>query len=153
MKIQLKEMTVEQFNIFKEHNIVVFGTEHAQSKRIPLDEGISFARAMVDKILPQGNKTENHYFFQVMKSDLESIGYVWYEVQKPSTLFLFDIEIYESYRGQKFGEQVMRELEDQAKDHALESIELHVFGHNKIARNLYEKMGFEPTNFRMRKVV
>ncbi|MBT4793505.1 MAG: GNAT family N-acetyltransferase [Halobacteriovoraceae bacterium] len=42
-------------------------------------------------------------------------------------------------------------LEEKVKELKLTSIGLHVFGHNTIAINLYQKMGFDFTNHIMKK--
>nr|WP_244923495.1 GNAT family N-acetyltransferase [Peribacillus butanolivorans] len=40
----------------------------------------------------------------------------------------------------------MKEIEIIAKELGMKKISLHVFGHNKFARGLYEKSGYEITN-------
>ncbi|WP_419719892.1 GNAT family N-acetyltransferase [Lysinibacillus fusiformis] len=47
----------------------------------------------------------------------------------------------------------MKEAEIIAKQLGMNKIGLNVFGHNKIARGLYEKMGYEITNITMAKTI
>jgi RimJ/RimL family protein N-acetyltransferase len=47
----------------------------------------------------------------------------------------------------------MKEIEDKAKELNANKIELHVFAHNKTARKLYEKIGYEVTNVIMAKKI
>ncbi len=47
----------------------------------------------------------------------------------------------------------MKELEVIAKELGMKKIGLHVFGHNKVARGLYEKLGYEITNINMIKSI
>lgn len=47
----------------------------------------------------------------------------------------------------------MKEIEIIGEEIGLKSIRLHVFGHNKIARRLYEKLGYIETNIKMKKVL
>lgn len=42
-------------------------------------------------------------------------------------------------------------IEEYCKSEDVESIGLYVFGHNKRTVSLYNKMGFETTNYRMKK--
>jgi ribosomal protein S18 acetylase RimI-like enzyme len=45
----------------------------------------------------------------------------------------------------------MRALEGEAKRLGFKKLGLHVFGHNMIARGLYEKLGYAITNLNMAK--
>lgn len=45
----------------------------------------------------------------------------------------------------------MKQIELKAKELRLKEIGLHVFGHNKAARGLYEKLGYVETNIKMEK--
>lgn len=47
----------------------------------------------------------------------------------------------------------MKETEIVAKDLGINKIGLHVFGHNKVPRGLYEKLGYEITNITMSKTI
>ncbi len=47
----------------------------------------------------------------------------------------------------------MKEIEIIAKKLGMNKIGLHVFGHNKVARRLYEQLGYEITNINMVKVI
>ena len=51
----------------------------------------------------------------------------------------------------RYGKQAMTEIETIAKELSFSKIELHVFGHNKVAQNLYEKLDYEVTNIIMAK--
>lgn len=45
----------------------------------------------------------------------------------------------------------MKEVEIIAKEIGLKMIGLHVFGHNKVARGLYEQLGYAETHIKMEK--
>jgi len=45
-------------------------------------------------------------------------------------------------RGRGFGRRLMELLEDRAAALGLRRIELNVFGHNEVARRLYEELGY-----------
>jgi ribosomal protein S18 acetylase RimI-like enzyme len=47
----------------------------------------------------------------------------------------------------------MRAAEDEARRLGVDTIRLHVFGHNTRARPLYDKLGYEPTNIMMSKTL
>lgn len=47
----------------------------------------------------------------------------------------------------------MQELDRILQHHGVETLSLHVFGHNTRAQALYLRLGFVPTNIRMTKKV
>ena len=71
--------------------------------------------------------------------------------QGKTRAFVYDFAIDEAHRRQGYGEQAFRALEDKVRALGLDSIALHVFGHNHAARALYEKLGYVTTNINMEK--
>ena len=67
------------------------------------------------------------------------------------TAFIYNIEIAEALRGKGYGRQALLAVEEKVKALGLDTISLHVFGHNLVARALYEKVGYEVTNVLMSK--
>jgi ribosomal protein S18 acetylase RimI-like enzyme len=65
--------------------------------------------------------------------------------------FIYDFSIHPPYRRKGYGAQALRAVEVKARALGLESIGLHVFGHNRAAQALYEKLGYEVTNINMSK--
>lgn len=81
---------------------------------------------------------------------------IWFSQKSPTNLeegFIYDFIIYEQYQGRGYGKAAMKKAEIVAKGMGINKIGLHVFGHNKIARGLYEKMGYEITNITMAKSI
>lgn len=89
----------------------------------------------------------------VRTADRQPVGLLWIQVQDKPTprAFIFNIEIDQEFRRRGYAEQAMLKLEVEAKRLRLESIGLHVFGHNTAARPLYEKLGYVATNINMSK--
>lgn len=106
-------------------------------------------------LLPNGPEAENQNMFTVIETATnEKVGILWFAVKSNDNkkyAFIYDIELSESVRGKGYGRQTMQLLEKEVKDLGLNSIGLHVFGHNTTAINLYEKMGFRTTNRMMAK--
>jgi ribosomal protein S18 acetylase RimI-like enzyme len=67
--------------------------------------------------------------------------------------FIYDINILDNYQGRGFGKEAMKQIELIGKSLGLKKIGLHVFGHNKVARGLYEKLGYQTTNLIMEKEI
>lgn len=81
------------------------------------------------------------------------VGIIWISQKAPNEGFIYDFVIFEQYQGQGYGKKAMKEAEIIAKQLGMNKIGLNVFGHNKIARGLYEKMGYEITNITMAKTI
>lgn len=64
---------------------------------------------------------------------------------------MYDFLVYEPYRRCGYGWQALQALEQNVRALGLDTIGLHVFGHNHAARALYEKAGYEVTNINMAK--
>ncbi len=102
-----------------------------------------------------GISTKGHYLFNIMDEAGQKIGYLWFAIapRQPEWYFIYDFEIYENFRRKGYGSQALEKLEEFAHEHGIKTIELHVFGHNTAARELYKKAGFIEANVMMTKVV
>ncbi|SET80116.1 Acetyltransferase (GNAT) family protein [Salinibacillus kushneri] len=81
------------------------------------------------------------------------MGMIWLAQRSNEKGFICDVNIWEGNQGRGYGKQAMKELELVAKKLGLKSIGLHVFGHNQIARGLYEKLGYIETDILMEKKI
>jgi ribosomal protein S18 acetylase RimI-like enzyme len=63
--------------------------------------------------------------------------------------FIFDVMVNEKFRGKGYGKQLMLLIEEKAREWDLKSIGLHVFAYNKVAKNLYENLGYEISSLNM----
>jgi RimJ/RimL family protein N-acetyltransferase len=57
----------------------------------------------------------------------------------------------EKFRGKGYGKKARLLIEEKARELGLESLGLHVFAENKVARNLYESVGYEVSSLNMTK--
>ncbi|MGA9286888.1 MAG: GNAT family N-acetyltransferase, partial [Anaerobacillus sp.] len=77
---------------------------------------------------------------------------LWIYIQtEVSRAFIYEITIQEELQGKGFGTKAIEELEKVLQDKGIDELALHVFGHNKKAIRLYERLGFETTNVNMKK--
>ncbi|MBI2521006.1 MAG: GNAT family N-acetyltransferase [Bdellovibrio sp.] len=105
--------------------------------------------------LPEGSKSKDNYIYTI-KVESRWVGTIWFCLRgAPNNrkAFICDIVLDEKERGKGFGKQAMLMLEEEVKKHGLKHIGLHVFGHNKIARNLYQSLGYEITNLYLEKAL
>src|SRR5699024_4883208 len=104
------------------------------------------------KLLPDGEETENNYLF-IIRDGEQEIGMIWLAHKTGEKGFIYDVNIWEGNQGKGYGKQAMKEVERVAKKIGLKKIGLHVFGHNKVERGLYEKLGYMEKKIKMEKTL
>ncbi|WP_066041416.1 GNAT family N-acetyltransferase [Herbiconiux solani] len=105
------------------------------------DERVAEANA---QYFPGGRPAEGQLIFEVLDDDTP-VGTLWIgplSDSRPGEWWVFDVEIREEHRGKGFGRGAMLLAEQEAKAHGAEKLGLNVFGHNTIARGLYESLGY-----------
>ncbi|MET4561778.1 ribosomal protein S18 acetylase RimI-like enzyme [Lysinibacillus parviboronicapiens] len=153
--ITLKPMNHEEFQQYISFAIEDYAKDKVAAGNWHIDEAIDLSRDSFTRLLPQDEKTDLNTLFSIFHNDM-LVGMIWISQKSPTHLdegFIYDFIIYEQYQGQGYGKAAMKELEIIAKGMGMKKIGLHVFGHNKIARGLYEKMGYEITNITMSKSI
>ncbi|MFJ6211566.1 GNAT family N-acetyltransferase [Lysinibacillus sp. NPDC092081] len=153
--ITLKPMNQEEFKQYISYAIEDYAKDKIASGNWSEDKAIDLSRESFERLLPQNEKTENNHLFSIFHNDI-LIGMIWISQKAPTNPhegFIYDFVIFEQYQGQGYGKKAMKEAEIIAKELGMNKIGLNVFGHNKIARGLYEKMGYEITNITMAKTI
>ncbi|WP_080848058.1 GNAT family N-acetyltransferase [Cytobacillus gottheilii] len=154
MNIVLKKMSEEEFTVYFENKVKRYS--HVLSENVhevSSEDPIYKARKLLNNILPKGVQTSNHYLFNIFESD-QLIGFVWIKVEKEKkSAFLYEIIIFEEYRGKGFGTKVMKNIEDWLEQEEISYFKLHVFGSNDGARKLYEELGFKVAGLNMMKTI
>ncbi|MGE7765636.1 GNAT family N-acetyltransferase [Peribacillus sp. NPDC096540] len=153
--VTLKPITQEDFKQYIIHAIDDYAKDKVASGNWSEDEAIDLSRKEFSQLLPKGEKSEFNYIFSIFH-DQRIVGTIWI-AQNSSTKndegFIYDFIIFDQYQGLGYGKKAMKEIEIIAKELGMKKISLHVFGHNKIARGLYEKLGYEITNITMSKSI
>ncbi|CEG27082.1 GNAT family N-acetyltransferase [Bacillus sp. B-jedd] len=154
MNIAFKRMSEKEFRVYFEDKVeryshVLSENAHEASNEEPLSK----ARKQLNNLLPKGTETPSHHLFNIYQAD-ELIGYVWIKVEKEKkSAFLYEIYIFEKYRGKGFGTRVMKHMEVWLEEEGILYFKLHVFGRNEGARKLYEELGFEIAGINMMKTI
>src|SRR5258708_37866426 len=121
------------------------------------EEALSRSQADFASLLPQGRSTPNNHIYSIQDAAHGAhVGVLWIAVTAKGlrkSAFIYDIVIYEALRRHGYGEGTMLALEDKVRDLGLDTVGLHVFGHNKAALALYEKVGYVVTDINMSKTL
>ncbi|MBN1947047.1 MAG: GNAT family N-acetyltransferase [Bradymonadales bacterium] len=151
MSIVLEPMSDADYDVFIRWSIESFAADKARVEGLKPEQALQYTRAQVDQMLADGVHTEHHHFFRVLLDDREDpIGAVWIMLQ-PSlqSAYLCDIVIYEPHRHQGHGKSTLKAVEKWAQSHECQTLYLHVWLHNSVARHLYESTGYTATGINM----
>nr|WP_249435699.1 GNAT family N-acetyltransferase [Paenibacillus sp. Marseille-Q4541] len=148
-------MNQEEYEQYISYAIEDYAKDKVASGNWSEEESIDRSRQEFARLLPKGEKSEFNHLYSIFH-DEQHIGMIWIAPMSPTNYeegFIYDFMIKEPFQGQGYGKQSMQEIEVKAKELGMKKIGLHVFGHNQVARGLYEKMGYEITNINMKKIL
>ena len=152
--ITLVDMSKDDFQDYLEWSVSNYATEQVKAGTWSEEKAKELAKKQFDQLLPDGIKTKDRYLYVVVDSETDDkVGYLWIGVHPKvrEQLFIYDIVIFEDYRGQGYGTATLKGVEEKARELEINKITLHVFGHNEIAISLYKKMNYHMTNIHMAK--
>lgn len=153
--VRLTPLTEEAFAIWRRDAIPAYAQDKVEASNWLPEVALERSEAEFSRFLPEGLTTPDQHFFSIVDEATGSqVGVVWFSVADwggRRAAFILDFMIHEPFRRHGFALQALSALEDEVRVLGLDTIELHVFGHNRAARALYEKAGFEVTNVNMAK--
>jgi ribosomal protein S18 acetylase RimI-like enzyme len=135
--------------------VVSIRTYAAEMVRIagwPRDGAEERATTVFTRVVPSGMNSPGHEFRSIMTRDGEIVGALWFAAEDEvgrGAAFIWDITIDEGHRGRGYGRAAMEALEPLARSLGYDTIRLHVFGDNAVARHLYLAVGYGETDVTM----
>ncbi len=147
-------MTEVDFMAWREISKINYAKDREKEGYTP-EDAMALSEKSFQSLLPEGVLTKDQHLYLACDSENSSrVGILWWGLQKQGTNLLpwiYDIAIDEQQQGKGFGRATMlaAEVDVKAKGHS--KLGLHVFGHNKTARSLYESLNFRTTNVIMQK--
>jgi RimJ/RimL family protein N-acetyltransferase len=151
--VALVPMTENEFEMFLQYLTQDYAQDHVKAGRWSEEEAMQEAQQEIQRYLPQGLHTPEHYLFMLRDEQREAnVGVLWFALQKrggEQQAFIYDIEVFEEFRRRGYATQAFLLLETRVREPGASSIGLHVFGHNLAAREMYEKLGYATTNVQM----
>jgi ribosomal protein S18 acetylase RimI-like enzyme len=151
--LELREMTQDRFRAYLRVAVPHYAGETVIAGNVHPDQALRAAERTFDHLLAGGLDTPNQHLCTVHDGETE-VGVLWFGVRDEGGrrfAALYDFWIHEPYRRQSYGARALRALEARVQALGLDEIRLHVFGHNRAARALYEKVGYRATNVTMAK--
>lgn len=151
--IELKSMSEADFKAYLEILIPEYAQEHVKGGRWTAEEALAASRAEIEKLWHNGLATEDQYIFDIVADEeTEPVGILWFAVDKGKA-FVYDVVIHDAFRRRGYATQALLALEEEVRQLGLNTISLHVFGHNQGARALYQKLDYTETNVIMAKTI
>lgn len=144
MPAHLEPMTESEYKDYLEFIIPDYARDNVEAGFWDESDALERSRKSVLDLLPEGVKTSSHYMFTVRDGD-QRVGLVWMRASTDTPIktgFIFDIVIDEARRGKGYGKATMLLIEAKAKELGLTKMGLHVFAKNKVAKSLYESLGY-----------
>jgi ribosomal protein S18 acetylase RimI-like enzyme len=147
-------MSLDLFKRWLPPSIAGYAREHTVSGRWSAKEALRRSREEHQTLLPQGPSTPGQHLCSIVRlSDRKPVGMLWFGIEKAPkpAAFVYNLEIFRGFRRRGYARQAMQLLEVETRRLGLDSIRLHVFGHNAAARALYDELGYVATNVMMKK--
>jgi ribosomal protein S18 acetylase RimI-like enzyme len=154
-QVSVRKMSSDEFRVFRSHTIAEYAKAHSSVGNWSEAESLERSTQAINELLPDGENTDQALVLTALNEEGNSIGYLWIGLQRrggsPGEAWIYDIELYEEFRGKGYGRALLHLAEHEAKAHGVKKLGLNVFGNNPIARNLYESSGFAITSMQMAK--
>ncbi len=143
------------FPAFANEVVASYAQDNVIAGRWQDDRSLEWARSEFERLLPQGQLTQDHHFYEIRAGDVDlPVGSLWFAVvaARPERMgYIFNIRVKPDFRGRGYAKAALEQIEHLASDMGLSQISLHVFGFNLGAQALYRSMGYGITGMNMLK--
>lgn len=155
--VQLIRMRVDDFAPFRQRAIEACSQGKALAGEWSAQEAPERAAADFALALPDGLATPAHHLFVLSVPDEgRPVGELWLAEQrvgKHKVAVLRHLHIGAADRQRGFAKQALRKAEALARQLGCHEMRLHLFGHNAIARTMYDGLGFRIMSMELAKLL
>lgn len=125
----------------------------SKSYDLTIDAGRERADSEINRSFKKKKENELMKIVSVHEeSDNTELGGIWYVVDtKEQEAYIYQIMIYEKFRGKGYGKTSLDQFHQLCKAEGLKKVCLSVFGWNNLAFKMYEKAGYEIARIEMKK--
>lgn len=152
--LQLRPMSASEYQTYMNKAVAEYASDLKVSERLSEENALKAAETTYNRLLPQGLQTEGQWLFSAFDTSNQNwMGMVWFGKKSGAhdIAFIYDINLAPEARGKGYGKILLNLAEAEMIKRGMSAVSLHVFGHNQVARQLYEKSGFVVTNVIMSK--
>jgi len=162
--VRLVPMAEEDLEAHLKQAVPEYAQDHVDAGNWTPEEALARSEKDFHSLLPQGVATPNQYLYSIVATEEGSmgdatkskVGMLWFAVdpERPRPFaWVYDFFVHSEHRRRGYGRAAFLAMEEKVRALGLSRIELHVFGHNQVARALYESLGYEVTNLNLAKKV
>lgn len=145
-------MTQAEYDIYIEESCEDYAQERARNFGTPIEDERAAAREQIDDLLEHGLETEHQHIWVLDHADDGNVGHIWVFVNpERQRAFIYDVAIDSAQRGKGYGKAILDLMEQKVRTMGVRSVGLNVFSSNTVARHLYERQGYQITNYNMQK--
>jgi ribosomal protein S18 acetylase RimI-like enzyme len=145
-------MSDSEYPAWRAISMVTYAQEFVDAGILEPEEATARADADFSRLLTDGVATKNHDL-SVAEVDGTPVGTLWVAFTEQSAgleAFIYEVEVMEARRGQGWGRAIMQACHDHCLDRGAVAVRLNVFGHNDVARRLYDSLGYHVTSTSMK---
>jgi RimJ/RimL family protein N-acetyltransferase len=150
-------MNAAEFGVYVERSIPEYAQDKVDSGQWSKESSLELSRREFEESLPQGAQTPDNFLFTVRDAATQvNVGMLWYAIQEQAgqrIAYVYDVLVEPPYQRKGYATRAFEALGIEVHSRGLCGIALNVFGHNRAARALYAKLGFQTTSTRMFKKV
>jgi ribosomal protein S18 acetylase RimI-like enzyme len=150
-------MTEAEYTEWQQDLAEDYAKEKVASGAWDPDGAVERALESSASLLPEGLATPRTLILQAVDSDGVAVGRAWVALDHPQggpdCAYLYDIEVLAERRSQGFGRALLAAVEEEVRKAGVGSLELNVFGSNRVAVSLYSSSGYTVVTQQMRKRV
>jgi ribosomal protein S18 acetylase RimI-like enzyme len=149
-------MDESTYAAWRQATVREYADEKVAAGAWPATEAMERSEAEFQRLLPEGRLTAGHHIRSMIDDAGQRVGQAWYVAEdRPigRVIFIYDIAVDPEHRRKGHAQAALRAIEDDARAMGCIGVQLHVFGGNTGARELYRKAGYEETDVMMLKRV
>ena len=155
MSLRQRPMTAAEFESGASGSSRTYAEEIGRRPAAHPEQAAAKAAISFARLLPDGVDTPNHSISCSRTSDGSAVGQLWIAEERWTAglaCTCTDSTSAQAERGRGFGREAMLMVEDEARAHGLDRIELNVWPSNHVAHALYRSLEFEETSLGMVKL-
>jgi ribosomal protein S18 acetylase RimI-like enzyme len=154
MTVTLRPMTSSEFDSVVDSAFAGYFAERVATGQTRQEDVAAETRRQREQYLPDGVATERMLLY-IGEADRERIGWIWLALpgvaNHPDTAWVYNVVVDAAHRGKGYGRGLMLAAERELVERGVSRLGLNVFGTNKTAIRLYERLGYQVLTQQMTK--
>jgi ribosomal protein S18 acetylase RimI-like enzyme len=146
-------MTTAEYDEWRGGAVSGYAQEFVDSGILQPTEATERAEKDFAELLPDGLATENHLFWTAYVDQSDRVGTIWVALlpeRQPPHSFVYALDVHPDHRRRGYGQAIMEAAMQECRERGIATMGLNVFGHNDVARRLYDRLGFVVTSTSMK---